>query len=74
MASFLDQVQNVDNGMQSLLQGMSYEKFSEEYDQDDFDDLEVEHRELGGVPITRHSCSCVQCTNHDDDCDGRCLL
>lgn len=68
--------------MQSLLQGRSCEKFSKEYDQDDskeydqddFDDLVVEHRELGGVPITRHLCSCVLCMNHDDGCDGHCLL
>lgn len=74
VASFLDQGQNIDNGMQSPLQGMSCEKFSKEYDQDDFDDLVLEHRELGGVPITHHSCFCVLCTNQDDDCDGRCLL
>ena len=45
-ASSLDQKQNVDNGIQSLLLGMSDEEFSGEDEQDDIDYVELEHLQL----------------------------
>ena len=52
-ASSLDQKQNVDNGIQSLLLGMSDEEFSGEDEQDyvELEHLELEHLQLEDVPI-----------------------
>ncbi|KAL9134648.1 MAG: hypothetical protein Q9175_004171 [Cornicularia normoerica] len=45
-ASSLDQKQNIDDGMRSLLRGMNREEFSREYGQDDVDYIELEDFEL----------------------------
>lgn len=50
-ATSLDQEQNVDDGMQSLLQGMSSDFIVVEPIQADIDDRESEDVELKGIPI-----------------------
>ncbi len=54
-ASSLDQKENVDDGMRSLLQGMSREELDEGYQQDDIDDVELgddkEKGELEEIPL-----------------------
>ena len=52
--SSLDQKQNVDDGMQSLLKGMSQEDSGEEYRLKDFDNVEMEDHALENV-----RCTCV---------------
>ena len=46
--SSLNQEQNVDDGMKSLLQGMSREDFSEEYKPSGFDDVGMEDHPTKG--------------------------
>ncbi|KAL9063288.1 MAG: hypothetical protein Q9161_009546 [Pseudevernia consocians] len=52
-ASSLDQKENVDDGMRSLLQGMSREELDEGYQQDDIDDVELgDDKETGKLEET----------------------
>ena len=47
-AGSLDEQENVNNGMQSLLQGMNREESSEEDEQDDIGDIELENDKEAG--------------------------
>ena len=52
-ASSLDQKENVDDGMRSLLQGMSREELDEGYQQDDIDDVQLgDDKETGKLEET----------------------